>query len=303
MFTRAARKLSDGGDWLLPLGAWLESLPLRPEQREGLLLPLLAAMVGCSIEQARGLSARGAVLFVAKALPDKLLDPVRYGNSLLGLGGNLQRLARLSQDLATRLGSPVTAVRPLARDGFRIDSADGTSWPVDLVVFAAPPYVAGPLLSGMPQLSEAAAVLEQFEYFEAEVVIHRDPVYMPENPRHWSAYNAHVSGDFAEASIWYGALRPVPAGQTPLPLFKSWATARSEAPREEVFRRAFRHPLVTPAFIELQERLDTHQGRAGVWFAGSYTLEVDSQETALVSAVDVAQALQPDAPNLRLLHG
>jgi uncharacterized protein len=303
VFTRAARRLSEDGDWLLPLGTWLHSLPLPAEQREGLLLPLLAAMVGCSLEQARSLSARGAVLFVAKALPEKLLDPVRYGNSVLGLGGNVRRLADLTPGLDVRLGAAVTALRPRPHGGLLIECADGTSQRVDLAVLASPPYVAAPLLSALPQLAGAAAVLERFEYFDAEVAIHRDPVYMPQKKRHWSAYNAHVAGDRAEGSVWYGALRPVPAGQTPLPLFKSWATARSEPPGEELFRRAFRHPLVTPAFIGLQQQLAAYQGREGVFFAGSYTREVDSQETALVSAVEVVRALEPDAPNLRLLEG
>jgi predicted NAD/FAD-binding protein len=86
-------------------------------------------------------------------------------------------------------------------------------------------------------------------------------------------------------------------------LFKSWATARSQAPQEEVFRQAFRHPLVTPGFIEAQRSLAEHQGEGGVWFAGSYTSEVDSQETALVSAMNVVRHLAPQAPNLVALGG
>jgi predicted NAD/FAD-binding protein len=121
-------------------------------------------------------------------------------------------------------------------------------------------------------------------------------------PRFWSAFNADRTGDYCEGSIWYGALRPVPPGKAPLSLFKSWATARGEAPREEVFRQAFRHPYITPAFIAAQRRLDVHQGRGGVWFAGSYTGEVDSQETALTSAMGVVQRLDPGAPNLLALQ-
>jgi predicted NAD/FAD-binding protein len=140
------------------------------------------------------------------------------------------------------------------------------------------------------------------EYFTADIVIHRDPVYMPQNGRYWSAYNANTDGGHCEGSIWYGALRRVAEGGSPLSLFKSWATARSEAPRDEVFRRTFRHPLITPAFIEGQRGLAAYQGRADVWFAGSYTKEVDSQETALTSAMNVVAHLDPQAPNLLRLQ-
>jgi predicted NAD/FAD-binding protein len=301
-FTRAAERLSRDGDWDLPLGSWLDGLRLAAEQREGLLLPLLAAMVGCTTEQARALSARGAVLFIAKALPEKLLDPVLYGNSLLGLQGNVERLAAECHGLTTHAGLPVSAVRRRFGGGFRIH-AGGLTEDVDLVVFAAPPHATAPLLADLILLAGAARVLEDFEYFTAEVSVHRDPVYMPENPRHWSAYNAQVDGVHAEGSVWYGALRPVPTGDEPLSLFKSWATARAQPPQDEILRRAFRHPLVTPAFLRSQRRLARFQGRAGVYFAGSYTREVDSQETALVSAMDVARAIAPSAPNLAALQG
>ena len=303
VFTRAAETLSRDGDWDLPLGPWLDGLRLQPEQRESLVLPLLAAMVGCSTDQARALSARGAVLFIAKALPEKLLDPVLYGNSLLGLQGNVERIAAECQGLAAHAGAAVSAVSRRFGGGFRIHAVGGLVEDVDLVVFATPPQATAALLADVPLMARAARVLEEFEYFTAEVSIHRDPVYMPENRRHWSAYNAHVDGVHAEGSVWYGALRPVPGGDEPLSLFKSWATARTQSPQDEILRRAFRHPLVTPAFLRSQQRLARFQGRTGVYFAGSYTREVDSQETALRSAMDVVRAIAPGAPNLLALEG
>jgi uncharacterized protein len=303
-FTRAAARLSEDGDWLLPLGEWLDGLRVGPEARERVLVPLLAAMSGCSIEQVRAHSARAAVLFVAKALPEKLLDPVRYGNSLVGLQGNVERIAQASANLTTHVGSAVTAVVPRTGGGFRIEHAAGAPEDVDVVVFATPPYAAAPLLPALPELADAADVLPQFEYFTAELSIHRDPVYMPARRRHWSSFNVRVDGAFAEGSVWFGALRPgFSSRRAPLGLFKSWATARSQPPADEILRRSFRHPLVTPDFIRRQDQLAPLQGRAGVWFAGSYTREVDSQETALRSAMNVVSALAPDAPNLLALGG
>jgi predicted NAD/FAD-binding protein len=302
VFTRAAARLSEDGDWSVPLGEWLGHLPLRAEARERVLVPLLAAMTGCSIEQALTQSARAAVLFVAKALPERLLDPVRYGNSVLGLQGNVERLADACHGLTVHLGAAVTAVRPRPAGGFRIEHASGAPVDVDVLVFATPPFAAAPLLAAVPEQAGAAALLTQFEYFTAEVAIHRDPVYMPARRRHWSSFNVLADGAFAEGSVWYGALRPAPPGRSRLRLFKSWATARSVGPAEEVMRRSFRHPLVTPAFLGLQDQLAAQQGLAGVYFAGSYTRDVDSQETALVSAMNVVRALAPTAPNLLALE-
>jgi len=301
-FALASKRLTKRGDWLLPLDVWLSRLPVRVEEREGLLLPLVAGMVGCSIEEARGLSARSALVFVGQALPNNLLAPFVYSHSLFGLGRIVQSLAEISGNLTTHVGSPVERVHRLAGGGFAIENAAGVVENVDLVIFATPPYVTRLLLPPMPGRQKARSVLERFQYFRAEIAIHRDPVYMPENPRFWSAYTTLVEDGHSEASIWYGALRPLAPGGEPLSLFKSWATARARAPEQEVFRRDFLHPLFTPAFIEAGRRLSAHQGRGGVWFAGSYTREVDSQDTALLSAMSVVRELDPQAPNLLALE-
>lgn len=302
VFALASKRLTKRGDWLLPVDAWLSSLPVRPEEREGLLLPIVSSTVGCSLDEARVISARSALVFIGLALPSNLLAPVLYRHSLLGLGGNVQFLAGISGNLTTHAGSPVKCVRPLPSGGFEIENAAGVVETVDVVIFATPPYVTRPLLGSIPGLSPVASVLERFHYFSAEISIHRDPVYMPEKPRFWSAYNTLIDGSHSEASIWYGALRRAETGEDPLMLFKSWATARSQAPQQEVFRREFLHPLITPAYIEAGRSLATYQGQDGVWFAGSYTLEVDSQDTALLSAMSVVRELDPQAPNLLALE-
>jgi predicted NAD/FAD-binding protein len=302
VFALAARAFTESGDWLLPLDTWLERLPVEPELREGLLLPLLSAMAGCSIEQARGLSARSALFFVGRALPENLLSPFLYNHSLYGLQGNLRYLAGICRSLTTHLGSNVTEIQPLSGGGFTIANDAGVVETVDVAIVATPPYVTRSLLPRRLALLEARALMERFGYFQAEISIHRDPVYMPERRLYWSAYNPILAGAFCEASIWYGALRPVPAGQAPLMLFKSWATARDASPRYELFRREFLHPRVTPDFIRAQTRLAPLQGQEGLWFAGSYTLPVDSQESALVSAMNVVRELDPEAPNLVALE-
>jgi predicted NAD/FAD-binding protein len=240
------------------------------------------------------------MVFIGLALPQNLLAPVLYRQSFLGLGGNVQFLANLSGNLTTHLGSPVSFVRPLVSGGYEIENADGVIEAVDVVVFATPPYVTRLLLPNVPGLGPVSSLLDQFQYFPTEIAIHRDPVYMPDKTRYWSAYNTLVDGTHAEASIWYGAFRQ--SGGEPVSLFKSWATARSQAPAQEVFRRAFQHPLITPQFIETGRSLADFQGQDGVWFAGSYTREVDSQDTALLSAMSVVRELDPAAPNLVALE-
>jgi hypothetical protein len=51
------------------------------------------------------------------------------------------------------------------------------------------------------------------------------------------------------------------------------------------------HMLPTPASIEAQVDTRRLQGRTGLWFAGGYLFPYDAQETALLSAIEVANGL------------
>ena len=58
------------------LGDWLPTLGLSQAQWEGIILPWAASLFSGDIEQARGMSARAAMLFAAKALPDNPAEQV-----------------------------------------------------------------------------------------------------------------------------------------------------------------------------------------------------------------------------------
>ena len=49
--------------------------------------------------------------------------------------------------------------------------------------------------------------------------------------------------------------------------------------------------LPTPASIQAQTDTRHLQGRTGLWFAGGYLFPYDAQETALLSAIEVANGL------------
>jgi len=68
-----------------------------------------------------------------------------------------------------------------------------------------------------------------------------------------------------------------------------------------LFETEFRHMLPTPATLRAQDRLGALQGLDGLWFAGGYLYQYDSQETALRSALRVAQGLNVVSARSQLL--
>ena len=118
-----------------------------------------------------------------------------------------------------------------------------------------------------------------------------DPVYASKNPEYWSFFNAQIQNGYCEASMWLKDVLAEPTPETAAKVWKSWATHRLQQPAQILAQSQFRHMLPTPATLHAQNHLLALQGQSDIWFAGGYTRPYDSQETALVSAIDVAERL------------
>jgi predicted NAD/FAD-binding protein len=114
----------------------------------------------------------------------------------------------------------------------------------------------------------------------------------------WAAYNAAVDGINCEGSAWLGALQEDAA---PVQVFKSWAQRRSADPKHILLERRFKHPLITRSTIKAARALRPLQGRGGLYFSGQYTTGMDLQESALYSAMQVAEAIAPGSRTLASL--
>jgi predicted NAD/FAD-binding protein len=94
-----------------------------------------------------------------------------------------------------------------------------------------------------------------------------------------------------------GGVPPATAGK----IWKSWITHRDQLPAEIVHQAQYAHMLPTPESIAAQTAVRLLQGRSGVWFAGGYLFPYDSQETALLSALRVANGLSVTTARGRML--
>ncbi|MGO9958456.1 MAG: hypothetical protein ACLP50_21245 [Solirubrobacteraceae bacterium] len=132
-------------------------------------------------------------------------------------------------------------------------------------------------------------------------MIHTDPAYVNPDPSDWAVYNAEIDDLQCEGSVWYGALDPkLPSGAA-IDVFKSWALRRRSQPTQILLQRWFKHPLINQATIEAASALRPLQGQGGLFFSGIYTNGFDSQESAVYSAIQVAESLAPDSPTLASL--
>ncbi|MWB98486.1 FAD-dependent oxidoreductase [Agromyces seonyuensis] len=286
------------GSWDVTLRDYLDSRLIAKSSKDRFLYPFLAALNGASTEENKAVAARGGVAFLARPTTIINYQPYPYHNVRDGLRAVAD--AMLSQLTTTEVRTG-TEIVGLAKAGaeFVATDASGRQYRFDQVVLALPPVPAKRLVAGLGSGgANIATIYERQPYFRATTAVHTEPTYQHPNPSKWASYNARNDGEYCEASMWYGAIQDQVAG---LPIFKSWTTHRREAPGGVLATAEYWHPNITPAFIGAQRSLDALQGRDGIWFAGTHTYDVDSQESALVSACRVAQRLAPDSTRLRAL--
>jgi uncharacterized protein len=85
------------------------------------------------------------------------------------------------------------------------------------------------------------------------------------------------------------------------PIFKSWVTYEKELPQPLYALRTYWHAKINAAYFEAQKGITQLQGANHLWFAGVYTHDVDSHESAVLSAIKVAQRLAPQSARLKKL--
>jgi predicted NAD/FAD-binding protein len=291
-FNAAKAREENDETWALTLGDWLPTLGLSQAQWEGIILPWAASLFSGDVEQARGMSARAAMLFAAKALPDNLTEQVVYYVLRNGL---IEPMQRMLDQCSTVQVLTSTAVISVSRGGsrrFTVHCAGGQSFAVDDVVFAASGPGTLQLLQGVPASHAEQSALGGIEFHHASLALHTDPIYASANPMYWSFLNCQPHGaSFCEASMWLAGVVTGAPAETAAKLWKSWTTHRPVQPAAVLHQADFMHMLPTPASIQAQTDTRLLQGKTGLWFAGGYLYPYDAQETALQSAIEVANGL------------
>lgn len=290
----------DDVDWSLTVADWLPSLGVEQPLIDGLVLPWIAAINSGSVTRTLDFSARAATIFLSRALGDGPLESVIYYTLTDGMGAVLQAMVDACSRLTVRAGAPVQG---LERRGARLRvHAEGVAPTfVDAVVLALPGPHAAKALGDLGGVDATRAALEGVAVYEATLALHDDPIYVPAEERLRSLLNATLTDAHCEVSMSMAeALAPASDG-TRLDLWKSWVTHRAEQPSALRVRETYTHIHTNPATLRAQAQLAALQGEGGLYFAGGWTAPFDAQETALVSALDVARRLAPTSSRLALL--
>ena len=301
MFTQLARQavLTDMS-WEITVDAWIRSLPLRRSFKKDVLYPWITATIGSTRANAGRASARSILQTFALAFPANVLEGATTYTSKIGLQGNLQRLLNRSPTARVHVRTPAQALRR-RRAGWYLQTPAGRKGPYRFVVLNAPPRAGRELLRPLPAFADITALLDEYGYFDSRLLVHTDAAYVHRDRSNWGAYNAGVDGLECEGSAWLGALQEQSASGATVHVFKSWAQRRRSDPKHILLERRFKHPVISRSTIKAARALRPLQGRKGLYFSGQYTTGMDLQESALYSAMKVAEELAPASQTLASL--
>ncbi len=294
-FNRITTVLATSGDEAglrQPIGDFLATHRFSDAFREGYLLPMVACIWSCPVQQMLQFPIATLIRFCHN---HGLLQVANRPQWYTVRGGSREYVRKLIAQLPdARTDCPVHGLTLLGEEGsagVMVHSARGAEH-FDEVVLATHSDQALRLL-GTHASDDERATLGAIRYHDNEAVLHTDTTQLPHNLRAWAAWNyeraAHPEAEGRAVCLHYliNRLQPLPWSQ---PVVVSLNPLREVLPESVLARFQYAHPIFDQAAMDAQARLPALQGRRGIWFAGAWT-GYGFHEDGLKSGLGVASSL------------
>ncbi len=295
-FNRLATQMAvDNDDQRLSetVGSFLASRGFSQAFRDGYLLPMVACIWSCPVQQMMQFPVGTLIRFCHN---HGLLQVANRPQWYTVQGGSKQYVQRLVAAFEqaggqVHTGSPVQSVQRGGALGATLLTAQGAQH-FDQVVLACHSDQALALL-GQHASEAERQVLGAIRYHPNRAVLHTDTELMPKHRRAWAAWNYERAAlDAADPDAvclhyWINRLQPLPWPQA---LVVSLNPLREPRPQTVIQTFEYAHPVFDQAAVRAQQQLPDVQGKAALWFAGAWT-GYGFHEDGLKSGQAVAAAL------------
>lgn len=262
--------------------------------KHSFLYPFLGSGWGASINDFKQFSAHDILKwFIHRPLRIK---PIFWNEIVGGTSSYIQAIAQQLTTVNIKLSTAITTIT-FADSKYHISTANGTATSVDHLIIATDPQTACQLLQKIPQAQKAHSLLSQFDFFKTTIAVHGDTNLMPRKKEDWSVANIRYDGNQSYLTTY----KP---WKSSTDIFRSWIsydeTLNSQSLPQPLYDlKNFHHQKVTPAFFIAQKGLKELQGTHNLWLAGHYMHDIDSHESAIVSAIKIAEKLAPFSKRLQ----
>ena len=287
-----ARRLIDERDTTITLEKYLETLPGTRDFKEQFLIPFLLAQWCVEPEEFKEFSAYNALKYSTLNLSGGLQAPT----GLEIIGGNqvyIAALAEASPNAFIKTSADITAITR-SDNVYHVHEADGSVHEFDHLIVATSPWDANDLLAQVEAAAPLSHELSRIDSFKTVIAVHGDQRLMPPEEKHWSVVNLRYDGRYCQNTVWK-------RWKSARPIFRSWVTFDAHLPAALYAQIEYRHVKINLDYYQAQKNLIALQGSNQLWLAGLYMHDIDSHESAIMSAVNIARMLDPQSINLQKL--
>ncbi len=272
---------------------YVNSLEVSESFKNDFLYPFLSSGWGVPFDIFKKLAAYDILSWYIKMKPARFFEMPLYEV----VGGNKVYVDALTNDLKNTIVHKSTLVHILKQnDCYLIFDNRGNHEIFDHLIIATNGHDAAQLLVNIEEAESVRTHLAQLEYWDAMIAVHSDESYLPSDKAFWATVNIDNDGVQSAMTIYK-------RWRSKVPVFRSWITPSRQdtLPKNLIEIRYYKHALVTPSYFAIQHYLKEVQGRHNLWLAGVYMHDIDSHESAIMSAVSIAERLAPISKRLMTL--
>ncbi len=268
----------------LKMGEWF---------RHYYLLAMGAAIWSCPIDAIMNFPARTFLQFFKN---HGLLSINNRPQWYTVTGGSREYVARLAAPLKDKIKLNCGVKKVTTRDHQKIvEDSNGNIEIFDQVILACHADQALKIIDD-PTAAESS-VLGSFDYQDNHIIVHSDSSFMPQKKKCWASWVYLSDGKkdnkpSVSLSYWMNNLQ----GLNPdYPVFITLNPSRRPQQDLIIDEHQFSHPVFDLKAIKAQEKIESIQGKNGLWFCGAYQ-RYGFHEDGLLSAVNVAKAMGAGIP-------
>jgi predicted NAD/FAD-binding protein len=290
LLARESRAGAPAGDDAL--GDFLEAHRFSSAFRDWCLLPIVASIWSCPVEQA----LRFPVATLLRLAADHGLLQAKGGGDWRAIrGGASTYVDKMLDAIAdARLATPVRSIRRLPVGGAEVATMQGRER-FDAVVLACHSDQSLALLADPSD--EEREVLGTIRWQRNRAIVHTDARVLPERRAAWAAWNYEQAREAAEAATpvcvhaLVNRLQPLPFD---VPVIVSLNPLQEPASALVQGEFHYAHPVFERRSVAAQARLPAIQGRGDVWYCGAWTRQ-GTHEDGLASALAICEAIAGQA--------
>jgi len=260
--------------------------------------PYIAAAYGVSNAMIHDFSAYTALYYVYNG---EKLPGYKWLEVPDGLSSYIKVVADDLHRTHIKLSTKVTNITH-ERGLYQVYDNKGGMNEFDTLIVTANAEASGYLIQNIQGREDLATILKSMPYYDTEIAIHGDKSYMPPTKKDWRVVNTVFNNGESAMTIYK-------SWHSEVPVFKSWLIAGAnksfgqDAPLPKPLYALihYRHPVLSAEFAESRDKVNAEQGRENLWFGGMWTTDVDSHESAIISAIRIARVLSPNSARLHAI--